>query len=80
MLWAGETGVEVKLCVKMSFAAGRNVAQEISGMRGREGKRNMRQRRWLAAGAALAACLAAGAWRPARGQAPGVRAPPGFCG
>ena len=38
-------------------------------------QRHMRQRRRLAAGAALAACLAAGAWRPARGQAPGVRVP-----
>ena len=44
-------------------------------MRGREGTRHMRQRRWLAAGAALVVCLAAGAWRPARGQAPGVRVP-----
>ncbi len=42
-------------------------------MRESEGRRHMTQQRWLAAGAALVVCLAAGAWRPARGQAPGVR-------
>src|ERR1700730_17736301 len=52
-----------------------NFARENWRMRGRKGTRHMRQRRWLAAGAAMAACLAAGAWRPARGQAPGVRVP-----
>ena len=53
----------------------RNLAQENLRMRRSGFTRELRHRLWLAAGAALVVCLAAGAWRPARGQAPGVRVP-----